>query len=150
LLSYLTQWRDLYKQELYSLCLSNIEDWMLEHVANKKRAIRVIKTCTAALSKMQGPLATRIQSLQHKNNEPSPDAVILTTMHGSKGLEWDWVWVIRAEETVCPSSESPEAEERRLMYVAMTRAREWLMVSRTASNPTSRFVQEAGLADVRP
>lgn len=54
--------------------------------------------------------------------------------------------VIRAEETVIPDDGSTEAEERRLFYVALTRAKDWLYVSTAKKNPTSRFVIEADLA----
>ncbi len=64
-------------------------------------------------------------------------------MYSSKGLEWDHVWIARSEETVVPDPKFTEPEERRLFYVAMTRARESLMISGTSKNFESRFVQEA-------
>ena len=81
-----------------------------------------------------------------KNNEPAEDALVLTTMHASKGREWHGVVIVRAEETIAPDSDSPESEERRLFYVALTRARDSLVISTAKKNPTSRFVVEAGLA----
>lgn len=54
--------------------------------------------------------------------------VTLSTMHCSKGLEWKHVFIIDCVEDVCPfkKAESPDdiEEERRLFYVAMTRAKE--------------------------
>jgi superfamily I DNA/RNA helicase len=79
------------------------------------------------------------------SEEPASDAITLITMHRSKGLEFDRVWVVRCEDTVCPSSKSPLDEERRLFYVAMTRAKKELQVSWTAINPVSPFLLEAGL-----
>jgi superfamily I DNA/RNA helicase len=64
-------------------------------------------------------------------------------MHSSKGLEWDHVWIARSEDTIVPDAKSTEPEERRLFYVAMTRARETLMISGTSKNFASRFVTEA-------
>lgn len=81
--------------------------------------------------------------MRQENNHPTPGALILTTMHSAKGLEWDHVWIARAEETIAPDAKSTEPEERRLFYVAMTRARESLMISGTAKNFASRFVTEA-------
>ena len=67
----------------------------------------------------------------------------LATAHGTKGLEWDHVWIARSEESVVPDAKSTEPEERRLFYVAMTRARETLRISGTSKNFASRFVTEA-------
>jgi DNA helicase-2/ATP-dependent DNA helicase PcrA len=52
----------------------------------------------------------------------------LMTVHGSKGLEFDEVFIIGAAQGVFPGSGDLQ-EERRLMYVAMTRAREYLNIS---------------------
>ncbi|WP_143340432.1 ATP-dependent helicase [Demequina sp. NBRC 110057] len=64
---------------------------------------------------------------------PAVDGVTLTTMHAAKGLEWDAVFVIGCSEGLLPvkMAETPEAveEERRLLYVAITRAREHLHLS---------------------
>jgi len=61
------------------------------------------------------------------------DYLVLSTMHSAKGLEWDAVYVIHAADGNIPSdlatgrAEEIE-EERRLFYVALTRARDWLYV----------------------
>jgi DNA helicase-2/ATP-dependent DNA helicase PcrA len=61
------------------------------------------------------------------------DFLILSTMHSAKGLEWDVVFVIHAADGNIPSdmatgrAEEIE-EERRLFYVALTRAKDWLYV----------------------
>lgn len=63
-----------------------------------------------------------------ENEEDEGHQVSLMTIHGSKGLEYPYVFVTGAEETVFPSYRSVEEggqaieEERRLFYVAMTRA----------------------------
>jgi len=61
------------------------------------------------------------------------DFLILSTIHSAKGLEWDAVNVIHAADGCIPSDMStgkPEQieEERRLLYVALTRAKSWLYV----------------------
>ncbi len=57
----------------------------------------------------------------------SDNAVALTTFHAAKGLEWDVVFLAGLEHGLLPIgwAEAPEAlaEERRLLYVAVTRAR---------------------------
>lgn len=66
------------------------------------------------------------------------DALTLSTIHGAKGLEWPVVFVIRCNEETIPLNVSTEGdelstaliqEERRLLYVAMTRARAHLFLS---------------------
>ena len=83
-------------------------------------------------------------------------AVTLMTVHSSKGLEFDCVFVAGMEETLFPHSnsshdESGLEEERRLAYVAITRARKKLYLTcayarqifgDTVANPMSRFVGE--------
>ena len=90
------------------------------------------------------------------------NCVSLMTMHSAKGLEFPNVFVVGMEEGVFPSGrasgESEEMEEeRRLCYVAMTRARERLTMTtarqrmlygRTSSNLPSRFLEELPAAPV--
>jgi DNA helicase-2/ATP-dependent DNA helicase PcrA len=61
------------------------------------------------------------------------DYLILSTIHSAKGCEWDCVYVIHAADGNIPSDMSTETseqieEERRLFYVALTRAKDWLEV----------------------
>lgn len=62
------------------------------------------------------------------------DALILSTAHSAKGKEWDVVFVIHASDGVFPMAraagdEAQVEEERRLLYVALTRARDQLVVT---------------------
>jgi len=75
-----------------------------------------------------------------KDNDPNADTVSLMTIHSSKGLEFPQVYVVGLEENLFPSqmslnSRSDLEEERRLFYVATTRAENKL----TLSYATSRF-----------
>ena len=61
------------------------------------------------------------------------DYLTLSTIHSAKGLEWDAVYVIHTADGNIPSdmaTKNPEEieEERRLFYVALTRAKNWLYV----------------------
>ena len=61
------------------------------------------------------------------------DFLILSTMHSAKGLEWDCIYVIHAADGNIPSDMATGKleeieEERRLFYVALTRAKDWLYV----------------------
>ncbi|MGY1745347.1 ATP-dependent helicase [Blastococcus sp. SYSU D00695] len=75
---------------------------------------------------------------------PTVQGVTLASMHAAKGLEWDAVFVVGLVDGVVPISQSlarPDAveEERRLLYVAVTRAREQLTLSWSlARNPGAR------------
>jgi DNA helicase-2/ATP-dependent DNA helicase PcrA len=61
------------------------------------------------------------------------DGVTLASLHSAKGLEWDAVFLVGLVEGVLPTSyaRTPAAleEERRLLYVGITRARQWLTLS---------------------
>ena len=90
------------------------------------------------------------------SDEESSNKIALMTVHSSKGLEFPYVYVAGMEENIFPSggfmaSESEIEEERRLFYVAMTRAKKVLQISfassrlrngKTESNSPSRFVKE--------
>lgn len=78
----------------------------------------------------------RSQGAASNKDIKNTSAVILSTMNSSKGLEWQRVWCIEVEDGKMPSlkdtPEGIEAEleaERRLLYVAMTRAEEELYIS---------------------
>ena len=93
------------------------------------------------------------------NYEADEDKVILMTMHGAKGLEFENVFLVGAEENIFPSyrsqlDSSEIEEERRLAYVAITRAKKRLYISHakqrllfgsTQRNKVSRFVNEIPL-----
>ena len=78
-------------------------------------------------------------------NSPRINNVDLVTLHASKGLEWDIVFVIHCNDEVFPSSKRKEDIicERRLFYVACTRARKHLFLTYTRNErDLSRFIRE--------
>jgi DNA helicase-2/ATP-dependent DNA helicase PcrA len=86
-----------------------------------------------------------------ENKEQGKDSVMLATMHSSKGLEFQAVFIVDANEGITPhkkaSLPADLEEERRLFYVAMTRAKEQLFIfsARERYNkvvPWSRFIDE--------
>ena len=88
----------------------------------------------------------RLQRAQNKEAEQAVNTVQLITLHSSKGLEFDNVWIVGCEEGNLPHTDSTEEEERRLMYVGMTRARARLVLSSAMEEGMeSRFIEEAGL-----
>lgn len=96
----------------------------------------------ASLADFLAELSDRAES----QNAPVADGVTLASIHAAKGLEWDAVFLIGLSEGLLPISmaETPDqiAEERRLLYVGVTRAREHLHLSfaraRTAGRKGSR------------
>ena len=93
-----------------------------------------------------------------EKQEDNGEKVTLMTMHAVKGLEFDYVFVIGVEEGLFPhlnsmNSEDELEEERRLCYVAITRARKKLYIinarsrllyGKVSSNVPSRFISEIG------
>ena len=87
--------------------------------------------------------------------------VVIATVHGAKGLEFDDVYVVGCEEKIFPISRDDKddlEEERRLMYVAITRAKKNLVLTSSSSrflygkreySVKSRFLYELDLARVR-
>jgi DNA helicase-2/ATP-dependent DNA helicase PcrA len=103
------------------------------------------------------------------------NAVDLTTVHRAKGLEWPLVfvpsmtarrfpttrtgqrqdWLVPRELFAADRYEGSDPDERRLFYVALTRARDWVSVSRhervtTQRVPPSPYVADLGVASVDP
>ena len=88
---------------------------------------------------------------QAREREQNTDGVVLSTMHSSKGLEYRIVFIIDANEGITPHRrvlfEEDMEEERRLFYVAMTRAKELLYIFSVQKlygkkAEQSRFVEE--------
>ena len=91
-----------------------------------------------------------------EENKDNKDVVTLMTVHSAKGLEFDYVFIVGLEEGIFPHSRSiynndELEEERRLCYVALTRARKKLyllsakrrmLYGLDSANPKSRFIEE--------
>lgn len=93
----------------------------------------------------------RRKNKQGRQAEQEEDAVVLLTMHGAKGLEYDCVFIPDINEGVIPHNKAvlqqDIEEERRMLYVAMTRARDHLHLSYTREHlhkemDASRFIEE--------
>jgi len=124
-------------------------------------------TPDAETGEIMSPLAAFLThaSLEAGDNqaEAGQDAIQLMTIHSAKGLEFDSVFITGLEEGLFPHENSLQSndgleEERRLMYVAITRARKRLYLSfsqtrmlhgQTRYNVKSRFVEELPEANVR-
>ena len=107
-----------------------------------------------SLEELLDKLALVSDVSEQKND--NGDKVTLMTMHAVKGLEYDYVFIVGVEEGLFPHSNSLESndeleEERRLCYVAITRAKKKLylinarsriLYGKVSSNVPSRFINE--------
>ena len=114
-----------------------------------------------------GTLEDYLQSISlysDTDEDDGADSVTISTVHSAKGLEFKVVFIVGAEENIFPASQRADEgdqieEERRLMYVAVTRAMEKLFITYTESrfrfnkvnySAPSRFLSEAGFKLARP
>ncbi len=95
-----------------------------------------LQAIVALADDWEGTLAQFHQELQERamaQHAPVVEGVTLTTIHAAKGLEWEAVFVVGLSEGLLPISladtDDAIAEERRLLYVAITRARRHLTLS---------------------
>lgn len=93
----------------------------------------------------------RLKAREKLAQSSEKDALILSTMHSAKGLEYDAVFIIDANEGISPYQkavlDSEIEEERRMFYVAMTRAKQFLNIyfvreRHSKKMEMSRFVSE--------
>ena len=97
---------------------------------------------------------TRKLEEQAKKQEQEREGVLISTLHGVKGLEYDNVYIMNVNEGSMPYRkavlEAHLEEERRLFYVGMTRAKKKLCLyyvrqQYEKEREPSRFLEEAGL-----
>ena len=108
-----------------------------------------------------GDLASQLALLSHADRDEPGNAVRMMTMHAAKGLEFRFVFIVGCEDGTLPHEgaidEGRTDEERRLMYVGITRAKELLTLSWSAQtkrygdihrNQPSRFLHELPQEDL--
>ncbi|MGH9343827.1 MAG: ATP-dependent helicase [Terriglobia bacterium] len=154
-------WRDVVAEALVWLPeTAGTEDGVVTDAADDKAAWETAARAIRAEKGGQIDLAELLQGMALRPKEPpcDPDAVSLSTIHTAKGLEFEHVWLIGLAETVLPSWQSLKAsarpaeleEERRNCFVAITRTRQRLVLSRALQyrgwrKEPSRFLTEMGL-----
>ena len=91
-----------------------------------------------------------LTNLDVRRNDPDMDKMTLSTIHQAKGMEWPVVFVPWCSEGMFPSSKADEdgrlAEERRLFYVVVTRAKDKLYLF----SPSMRKMSDGGMFPVEP
>lgn len=156
------------------------EEWLLQHAGSSKQAERRMENIYYLIDSIQRMLdndkgtanetgiedaITRLilrDLMEQQEEDDDSDKVQLLTLHASKGLEFPHVFIMGLEEEILPHRSSIEEgnieEERRLMYVGITRARETLTLTFAAQRRQygekietipSRFLDELPEEDVR-
>ena len=124
--------------------------------ANEKPPVLSSIPLQAALLNEYLETISLMSAIDDENSEEDNNKVSLMTVHSAKGLEFSYIYIIGLEENLFPSvnsasSESEIEEERRLMYVALTRAKLAVTISYSqtrfrwgshVSYPPSRFLRE--------
>ena len=86
-----------------------------------------------------------LQERERGGDEPIRDLVTLATIHATKGLEWRAVFLCGLNQGLFPIShaktEGQLAEERRLFYVGITRAKDQLIISHSSDKPASEYLK---------
>ncbi len=146
-----------YKQWLYTSCDPEDAQARFENVAELLNAITEFsQTAEEGRNTLSDYLEQTALVSAVDSMDPEADTVILMTMHCAKGLEFDTVFITGFEEEIFPSSRSAEEpggveEERRLCYVAITRAKRELHIISTRNRlmfggirdcMVSRFLKE--------
>ena len=89
-------------------------------------------------------------NLDARRNEPAGDRLTLSTVHQAKGMEWPVVFLPWCSQGMFPSAKAVEEnrfeEERRLFYVALTRAKDVLYLF----SPSVRVLSDGGIVPVEP
>lgn len=156
---------DLYAAVNYIRKGMGYEEYLKRHAAENGRDWRELADQLDWFQKQMRPFSSYVEleeaieayerELKKASSGHAPlDAVSLLTMHASKGLEFDTVYIPDCNEGVIPHKKSGRGEqveeERRMLYVAMTRARKELTISWVAGTEEepgflSRFLNDMGL-----
>jgi DNA helicase-2/ATP-dependent DNA helicase PcrA len=136
-----------------------------EHADEKKFAVINFIRYVTQLHVSPQSLLNHLEKLDTTQGKPEAELIIFTTIFRTKGLEYDYVIIPQCDDNMMPylkgerttiydtagivkeqEMSSKEESERRLFYVALTRARKGVLIS--ASNNPSRFLAEIGSGEM--
>lgn len=139
--------------------MDDVSDFLSTHFSSSGEICKTEeKGCASTLKAFIDYISLRETENFRSRKEENKNSITLTTIHQSKGLEWDVVFIVQANDSEIPllheyNGTVKEAgntleEERRLFYVAMTRARKKLYILHVTVDshrqllPPSRFLKE--------
>lgn len=144
----ITRFAREYNEDGVEVMLQSLQEWLC--VMEKKltpadkanqyfKKERMIMSSIESIASQEGSLKQRVIKLLQMKNK-SDRGVKLMTAHGSKGLEFKNVFVVGVEDDMYPHKKLANSieEERRLLFVAMTRAEETLILT-SIINPDRKF-----------
>lgn len=111
-----------------------VRDWLLEFCVlptdpRRERFEQMVQLAHRYFCEMPGNLIARLEAVSRPKSTKE-ERIVLLTMHGAKGREFPGVWIIGCQDGTIPSRRSADLEEeRRLLYVAITRAERDLNMS---------------------
>lgn len=131
------------------------DEWIEQQAAYMKRDVETVKASYQLVKEEAARFKDMEEWLRYadeysamlRRKAREKDGVTLSTFHGAKGLEWDSVFIIDANEGITPSKHAETREdmeeERRVFYVAATRAKNDLFI--LSSKTPSIFIKEMGI-----
>ena len=140
-------WNKCERKGMANLIIYGIAEH-LSSVCKNEKQLKFLETLKSAVLKIPGSLKQKLTLIgMNLPDTREPPYVQLMTVHGSKGLEFENVWIMAVEEGNLPHTDAREEDERRLLYVGMTRTKNRLILSSSIEDGMeSRFLFEAGLA----
>jgi len=159
--------------EALASVMKEVQDFVLLHLPQRAKAGAevILGSLRKKVLRSPGQVSALVESLtMNRQTRDDAQAVQLFTMHGCKGLEFDNVIVVGLESEAIPgdaialppgapgirSGQSTVQSERRLLYVAMTRARERLFLVQPFANPSPflselpSWVEAVSVSDLEP
>uniref|UniRef100_A0A0E0LKV2 DNA 3'-5' helicase n=1 Tax=Oryza punctata TaxID=4537 RepID=A0A0E0LKV2_ORYPU len=133
--------------------MDDVSDFLSTHFSSSVETSKTEeKGCASTLKAFIDYISLRETENFRSRKEENKNSITLTTIHQSKGLEWDVVFIVQANDSEIPllheyngtvkEAGSTLEEERRLFYVAMARARKKLYILHVTLLQPSRFLRE--------